>query len=96
MPQPAEWQAIGEDPEKFAAFVKAANRQGIKIRRDREHLLLICYGKSLDTLRTALQDSMPPVSLDPYGAGASSFAKTAFSDEFNKSSIRYAFVTEKS
>jgi hypothetical protein len=78
MPQPAEWQAIGEDPEKFAAFVKAANRQGIKIRRDREHLLLICYGKSLDTLRTELQDSMPPVSLDPYGAGASSFAKTVF------------------
>ena len=35
MPQPAEWQAIGEDPEKFAAFVKAANRQGIKIGRDR-------------------------------------------------------------
>jgi len=73
MPQPAEWQAIGEDPEKFAALVKAANRQGIKIRRDREHLLLICYGKSLDTLRTELQDSMPPVSLDPYGAGAPSF-----------------------
>ena len=35
MPQPPEWQAIGEDPEKFAAFVKAANRQGIKIGRDR-------------------------------------------------------------
>jgi hypothetical protein len=65
MPQPAEWQAIGDDPEKFAALVKAANRQSIKIRRDREHLLLICYGKSLDTLRTELQDSMPPVSLGP-------------------------------
>ena len=32
MPQPAEWQAIDEDPEKFAAFVKAANRQAIKNR----------------------------------------------------------------
>jgi hypothetical protein len=47
------------------AFRIAANRQGIKTRRDRERLLLICYGKSLDTLRTELQDSMPPVSLGP-------------------------------
>jgi len=32
---PCRSRPIGEDPEKFAAFVKAADRQGIKIGRDR-------------------------------------------------------------
>jgi len=71
--------------------------RGIKIRRDREHLLLICYVKWLDTLRTELHESMTPVSLDPYRAGASIcqvLPRLSFS-RINKSSIRYAFVTEK-
>ena len=57
----------------------------------------VCYsfvtGKWFDTLRTELQESMPPVSLDPYRAG-SSMRRLSFSAEFNKSNIRYAFVTE--
>jgi hypothetical protein len=93
MPQPAEWQAIGDDPEKFAALVKAANRQSIKIRRDREHLLLICYGKSLDTnFRIRCRQSASIRT----GRTRLVLPRLSFSAEFNKSSIRYVFVTEKS
>ena len=55
-----------------------------------KHLLLICYGKWFDTLRTELHESMKPVSLDPHRAGASIcqvLPRLSFSAEFNKSSI---------
>ena len=74
----------------------AANCQGIKIRRDREHLLLICYGKWLDALRTELQESIRQSTSIRTGGRIylPSFAKAVFSAEFNKFNIRYAFVTE--
>jgi len=69
---------------------------GIKIRRDREHLLLICYGKWLDALRTELQESIRQSTSIRTGGRIylPSFAKAVFSAEFNKFNIRYAFVTE--
>jgi hypothetical protein len=62
----------------------------------------VCYsfvtGKWFDTLRTELHESLPPVSLDPYRAGASilsSFVQGCLLvPNLIKSNIRYAFVTE--